>query len=91
MSDGRFLFRFSSEVCFPRCRATTTIGWPRWSVLCVRNMGFLTASKQCGKALLMFSGKSNTKSSLSSTAGKGHVEVVNKRKLLRILLNKTKV
>ncbi|KAF3854900.1 hypothetical protein F7725_022955 [Dissostichus mawsoni] len=27
-----------------------------WSVLCVRNMGFLTTSKQCGKALLMFSG-----------------------------------
>lgn len=83
-----FLFRFSSEVCFPRCRATTTIGWPHWSVLCVRNMGFLTTSKQCGKALLMFSGKSNTKVVYHLLLGKDMLRLsTNKRERL----NKTKV
>lgn len=50
---------FVSEVCFPLCRATTTTWWPRTSVHCVRNMGFLTKWKPCGKASLILSGTSN--------------------------------
>lgn len=67
---------FACEVCFLRCRATTTTWWPRWSTHCVRNMAFPTRWKQCGKASLTLSGTFNNNSHILFTARMRHVEDV---------------
>lgn len=67
---------FLSEVCFLRCRDTTTTWWPRWCARCVRNTAFLTRWKLCGKASLTLSGTADNESSILIYCQDEHFEVI---------------